>query len=172
MRGENLMGKILMEIRDKHRNKEASDRTMSAPSIFISGSRSIAELSPPIRARIDNIVNKGFSILIGDASGADRTVQQYLANKGYPSVTVFCTGACRNNIGWWETKVSYAKAGQTGFEFYKLKDEVMARKADYGFMLWDGKQRNSEQRFECAERRKKLRGLLCACAKTLCGSKS
>jgi SHS2 domain-containing protein len=34
-------------------------------------------------------------------------------------------------------------AGEKGFDFYTLKDREMAREADYGFMVWDGKSRGT-----------------------------
>lgn len=51
--------------------------------IFIAGSRQITRLPAEVKARIDTMIDKGFEILVGDANGADRAVQSYLAEKGY-----------------------------------------------------------------------------------------
>jgi hypothetical protein len=34
------------------------------------------------------MIEKGFQILVGDADGADKAVQRYLADKAYPNVLV------------------------------------------------------------------------------------
>lgn len=112
--------------------------------VFIGGSRKIIKLSPAVTARIDKIIESDFRVLIGDASGVDRCVQQYLAEKQYENVVVFHTAdCCRNNVGNWETYSIPASHGQKGFEFYAIKDLAMAKAADYGLMIWDGKSRGT-----------------------------
>jgi len=111
--------------------------------VFIGGSQSITKLPATVAARIDKIVEGDFTVLIGDASGVDACVQKYLAEKPYTGVLVFCTNVCRNNAGGWKTIVVQADAGEKGFDFYVLKDREMAREADYGFMLWDGRSKGT-----------------------------
>ncbi|MCI0338618.1 MAG: hypothetical protein L0226_13660 [Acidobacteria bacterium] len=112
--------------------------------VFIGGSRKITKLPSSIAARISNIIGGNFTILVGDANGADKCVQKYLAEKQYENVLLFCTGnVCRNNIGNWKTKSVSADANEKGFDFYALKDLQMAREADYGFMIWDAKSRGT-----------------------------
>jgi hypothetical protein len=103
--------------------------------VFIGGSQSITKLPATVAARIDNIIDSDFTVLVGDAIGVDACVQKYLAKKAYANALVFCTGVCRNNAGGWKTMVVSANAGEKGFDFYALKDREMAREADYGFML-------------------------------------
>jgi hypothetical protein len=75
--------------------------------IFIGGSRAVSKLNAVIRARIDDVViSRGHTVIVGDANGADKAVQQYLADRHYPHVVVFCMESCRNNIGSWPTRVS------------------------------------------------------------------
>ena len=108
--------------------------------VFIGGSRHVSRLNPQLRSRIDNIVSKSFPILIGDANGADKAVQTYLHNIDYQKVEVFCTeGICRNNIGDWQIRSIPAASHERNAQFYSAKDRVMAREADVGLMLWDGK---------------------------------
>ena len=38
-------------------------------------------------------------ILVGDANGADKAVQQHVASRRYEHVLVYCMDECRNNIG-------------------------------------------------------------------------
>ena len=67
--------------------------------VFIAGSRQIVRLPAEVKNRIDTMVEKGFQILVGDANGADKAVQRYLADKAYPNVLVHCMeNHCRNNV--------------------------------------------------------------------------
>lgn len=83
--------------------------------------------------------------MVGDANGADKAVQQYLSQKGYKRVIIFCTeGTCRNNLGNWPTRTIRAEnPARRDFEFYRAKDRAMTAEADYGLMLWDGRSRGT-----------------------------
>lgn len=108
--------------------------------VFIGGSRRISRLGAPVRARLDKIMAKSLPVIVGDANGADKAVQQYLFNKGYARVEVFCSGSvCRNNVGHWHTRQIDTDARAKGRSFYTAKDRVMTQEAAYGFMVWDGK---------------------------------
>jgi len=99
-------------------------------TVFIGGSRQISRLSSDVRDRLDNMVGQNLQILIGDANGADRAVQQYLSNRHYENVKVFCMrGHCRNNVGVWPIVEVSAPKGVKGAEFYSLKDQEMTLQA-------------------------------------------
>ncbi|MFZ0882175.1 MAG: hypothetical protein WAN14_02140 [Candidatus Acidiferrales bacterium] len=117
----------------------------SKPKVFIAGSRRLSRLGADVWQRIDNIIEKGLTVLVGDANGVDKAVQQYLAGHGYGSVRVFCMeGGCRNNVGQWPTRViASPDASRHDFAHYSTKDREMAREADYGLMLWDGRSRGT-----------------------------
>jgi hypothetical protein len=109
-------------------------------TVFIGGSRRVSRLGTAVRSRLDTIMEKGFPIVVGDANGADKAVQQYLSGKRYEHVEVFCSGTmCRNNLGHWRTRQIKTEPQDKGFRFYAAKDRVMAREADFGLMIWDGK---------------------------------
>jgi len=109
-------------------------------NVFIGGSRKLTKLTAPIEGRIFNIIKNDFTILIGDANGADKCVQHFLASKCYANVIVFCMGdTCRNNIGNWEIKRIVATSNEKNFDFYAIKDLQMAEESSYGFMIWDGR---------------------------------
>jgi hypothetical protein len=118
---------------------------MSRPSIvFVAGSRQISRLPDEVKGRLDTMIEKGFQILVGDANGADKAIQRYLADKSYPNVLVHCMkDHCRNNVGRWPTREVAAPRGAKGFDYYSLKDRAMAETAEYGFMLWDGKSKGT-----------------------------
>ena len=85
------------------------------------------------------MIEKGFTILVGDANGADKAVQRYLADRDYRNVLVHCmTANCRNNVGGWPTREVTAPQGARCFAYYPVKDQVMVDAADCGLMLWDG----------------------------------
>lgn len=108
-------------------------------TVFASGSRRINRLNKEIILRLQNIINKQFKIIVGDANGADKAVQKYLLETNYNNVVIFCAGnSCRNNLGNWEIKNVVVDPKLKGRDFYTQKDKKMAEKADYGFVLWDG----------------------------------
>jgi len=112
--------------------------------VFFGGSRKLTHLNRAIRERANNIVAKGFEVLIGDANGADKAMQKYLAEKGYKNVIVFCmSGTCRNNLGNWQTKAVASNRNKRDFGYFAEKDSEMSKQADYGFMLWDGRSKGT-----------------------------
>lgn len=109
-------------------------------TVFIGGSRQVSRLSAQARERLQNVTSSGAHIIVGDANGADKAVQKFLHDASYDNVTVFCSGnACRNNVGRWHAHHVNAPQNLKGFEFYAAKDREMAREADFGLMIWDGK---------------------------------
>lgn len=129
---------------------------MSSPTVFVAGSRQISRLPIEVKSRIDTLVAKGFQILVGDANGADKAVQRYLADKDYRHVLVHCMeNHCRNNIGNWPTRQILAPRDARGFAYYSLKDGAMAELADYGLMIWDGKSKGTINNIVTLSRRHK-----------------
>ena len=116
--------------------------------VFISGSISIKSLKDDITV-IEQIVEAGDTILIGDAFGVDRAVQQYLAEQNYRSVIVYFSGEkLRNNIGNWQTKQIPNPENLTGRNQYQLKDKAMADDCDSAVMFWDCKSKGTKQNME------------------------
>ncbi len=126
-------------------------------TIFLAGSRSLYRLNDSIKNRLDNILSQRFRVVVGDANGADKAMQKYLADLGYEDVIVYCSGRlCRNNLGQWQTINVPVDPLTKGREFYAKKDRRMADDADYGFMLWDGKSSGTINNvLELLKRRKK-----------------
>ncbi|HVH75365.1 MAG TPA: hypothetical protein VM755_10690 [Stellaceae bacterium] len=108
--------------------------------VFIGGSRHVSRLSAPVRARIDRIIEKELPVIVGDANGADKSVQTYLSKQHYLYVEVFCSGgSARNNVGGWQLRTIAADSPRGTLDFYSAKDRAMAHEAGYGLMVWDGK---------------------------------
>lgn len=114
--------------------------------VFLSGSRKIGRIADEVRRRIQKMVENNLEIVTGDANGADKAMQAYLAELQYPDVTIYYVGEQpRNNVGHWATKVVIGDKTLSGRDFYAQKDREMSRLADYGFVVWDGKSPGSAQ---------------------------
>lgn len=108
--------------------------------VFISGSMKIKNLDPIVLKRIDNIIDKNYVVLVGDADGVDSSVQKYLKNHNYNNVFVYCTGSQpRNNIGGWRVKKVETTVQPGTRAYFTVKDIEMSIDCDYGFMIWDTK---------------------------------
>jgi len=113
-------------------------------SVFIGGSRRLGRMNAELAHRLDNIIEKGLRVLVGDAGGFDRAAQSYLARHGYRDVLVYCThGECRNNVGDWPQRAVDFRGRARTREFYTAKDEAMLRDADYGLFAWDGRSKGT-----------------------------
>ena len=112
--------------------------------IFIAGPRAINDLDNNIEKKLNNICEKEYDVIVGDADGIDSSVQKFLNRKKYKNVTIYASkGVARNNYGNWEVKNIPVDKKVTGFEFYATKDLSMAKNADVGMMIWDGESRGT-----------------------------
>jgi hypothetical protein len=113
-------------------------------NVFFGGSRKLGRLNSAVRARLRKLITNGHTVLIGDANGADKAVQCYLAQEGYKNVRVYCMdGNCRNNVGSWDIVVIDSGGKKRDFTYFAMKDARMSQEADYGFMIWDGKSKGT-----------------------------
>lgn len=111
---------------------------------FIAGPRAITRLNNPIIKKLKNIADKNISVLIGDANGIDKAIQYYFNDNEYKNVLIYASqGKARNNIGNWKIKNVIVPPNVKGFNFYAAKDIQMAKDADFGLMLWNGKSKGT-----------------------------
>ena len=109
-------------------------------TVFIAGSISISRLHEKVQERIGKIVSQDLDVVVGDADGADTSIQECLRTYHAKRVTVFCTGkAPRNNIANWPVHYVQSKAKAGTRAFFTAKDLEMARNSDFGLMVWDCK---------------------------------
>lgn len=109
-------------------------------TVFISGSIAISRLDQRVKERISKAVNAGLSVAVGDADGADTSIQQHLASISAERVTVYCSGdQPRNNVGDWMVEHVYPEAAPGTRRYFTAKDIKMAAAANYGLMIWDAK---------------------------------
>lgn len=109
-------------------------------TVFIAGSLSIKRLHPRFLECLDKIVASAFDVVVGDADGADASIQQALHERNACSVTVYCSGEKpRNNLGDWPVHRVSTDQKTGSRAFFTAKDLEMAEAADYGLMMWDAK---------------------------------
>lgn len=109
-------------------------------TVFIAGSIQIKNLDRRVKERMANILTSNLNVVVGDADGADTSIQQYLFENDACNTVVYCSGDNpRNNLGDWPVhKVKTSQALGTR-AFFTAKDVEMAEVADYGLMIWDAK---------------------------------
>ncbi len=109
-------------------------------TVFIAGSISISHLHEKVQERISNIVSSDLNVVVGDADGADKSIQECLRSYRARKVTVYCTGEVpRNNVANWPVHHVQSKARAKSRAFFTAKDIEMAKNSDFGLMVWDCK---------------------------------
>lgn len=112
--------------------------------VFIAGPRAISKLNKRVEERLHNIYSSQMTVIVGDANGIDKAIQEYFFRLGYQNVFVYASqGKARCNIGSWKVINVEVEKKLKGFDFYAAKDIKMAEEADYGFMIWNGKSKGT-----------------------------
>ena len=120
------------------------DKGVRILKVFIAGPRAINQLDENICVKLESICKKKYDVLVGDADGIDSSIQKFLNEKKYKNVTIFASkGVARNNYGSWKIENVKVEDNVTGFDFYATKDLSMAKDADIGFMIWNGKSKGT-----------------------------
>lgn len=113
-------------------------------NVFIAGPRAISKLNKSVEERLQNIYSSQMTVIVGDANGIDKAIQEYFFRLGYLNVFVYASqGRARCNIGSWKVVNVEVEKKLKGFDFYAAKDIRMAEEADYGFMIWNGKSKGT-----------------------------
>ncbi len=126
-------------------------------TVFIAGSITIKRLHPMVKERIQNVVTSEFDVVVGDADGADSSIQQHLLSLGASRTTVYCSGTSpRNNVGSWAVHAVETRHEPGSRAFFTAKDIAMTEVADFGLMVWDAKSTGTLSNvIELLERKKK-----------------
>lgn len=112
--------------------------------IFVAGPRVVKKLDTNIEKKLMNIIEKNYTLLVGDATGVDKLIQEFMHRENYNNLIIYASqGKARNNIGNWEVNKVVVEENVKGFDFYAAKDRKMAVDADYGFMIWNGKSKGT-----------------------------
>lgn len=97
------------------------------------------ELPKSVKSDIDGYMRSGDRIIVGDAPGVDRQVQNYLKSKGYKNVEIYGPG--KNGVRYsadkdWKTKtIDSGKYKPDTDEWRAEKDKYMAKIADRGLAI-------------------------------------
>ena len=124
---------------------------MTTKIVMISGSRSIKDISAGLPS-IDQIMERNFSVIVGDAIGVDKLVQEYLRRSNYLNVKVYF--ALWGGTGKPRTTTGYETVGIAGS--YVNRDIAMCSICDYGLALWDGNSRGTRDNIDRTERKTKI----------------
>jgi hypothetical protein len=81
-----------------------------------------------VRERLDDAMAAGVTIIVGEARGACRMFQDYLASKGYGDVVVGHAKSIRYNVGGWRT-VRYG-------DNLKERERAMIEDCDSAVVIW------------------------------------
>jgi hypothetical protein len=119
--------------------------------VFVSGSRSINKLLDNEIEKLDELINKNYLFLIGDANGVDLLVQQYLNSIDYRKVIIYYSLVIpRNNIGDWN--VNRCLTNKSGREFHTVKDSQMTNDSDCSIVIWDGISKGTKANIDRSQR--------------------
>lgn len=132
--------------------------------IFISGSISIKELDEKVKKVIDKIIQKKYEILVGDAEGIDKLIQNYLAECGYENVVIYYIGEKPRNCqfkNFKTKKVNFDDSLKSEREKQYFKDKKMLEECDKCFCIWNGRSKGTYENIRRAlENRQKSREIV------------
>lgn len=116
-------------------------------TVFISGSSKTQfddspyfryELPKPIQEQIKKYMRDNKTILVGDAPGIDRQVQDFLNDNNYNKVEIYSPGKETRysaNPKWKNNFIDVPNAEEGSGEWLKGKDEAMTNRADEGLAI-------------------------------------
>lgn len=121
-------------------------------TLFVSGSISTKEIAQEVSDSLVESRERGYRIILGDASGIDRSIQMFLKAKHFQNVEVFHIDKKPRNFAdesWGlqrvpinqQDKLLY-KNGRYTRQAQMVKDKAMAEQADIGLVVWQDLSRN------------------------------
>lgn len=120
--------------------------------IFISGSISSKEIPDVVIKSVDNSREMNYTILIGDATGIDKSIQDMLKADNYKNVEIYHVGPTPRNFAdraWINKRIlvdtdneKLFKDGKYTREAQMMKDKAMVDDADFGLVIWRDTSKN------------------------------
>ncbi|GAD37363.1 hypothetical protein [Streptococcus anginosus] len=120
--------------------------------MFISGSISSKEIPDDVVKSVDESRRKNYTILVGDARGIDKNIQDMLKADNYKNVEVYHVGPSPRNFSdreWVDKRIpvdiedeKLFKNGKYTREAQMLKDKAMSDDADFGLVIWKDTSKN------------------------------
>lgn len=120
--------------------------------MFISGSISSKDIPKDVIGSVDDCRKRNYTILIGDAPGVDKNIQDMLKADNYKNVEVYHVGPSPRNFsdkGWIDKRIlvdieneRLFKNGKYTREAQMIKDKAMSDDADFGLVVWKDTSKN------------------------------
>lgn len=115
--------------------------------IFISGSISLKHLPEKVRNEsLCKIIQNNLTVLVGDADGIDKLIQQFFYSLGYLNVKVYSISEQPRNLmtsSFLVERVNVSNNITKERERQSFKDIKMTQDSDYSLVVWDGKSKGS-----------------------------
>ena len=125
--------------------------------VFISGSSTIKSLPRDAIEILKSCCIRNYVVMVGDCSGVDWLIQDFLNQVGYKNVIVYYSGygnaRPRNlaNPSWTTRRID--PKGASGRAFYTAKDIAMSEDSDLSVAIWDGKSQGTKANIDRAGNR-------------------
>lgn len=116
--------------------------------VFISGSISTKTLPNGVLESLKKIQNNNMTILVGDADGIDKVIQNHFKKNNYDNIHVYSIYSSPRNLSskTFQTKfVNVAPEITKERERQTYKDEAMSVDSNYSLVVWDGKSKGSHK---------------------------
>lgn len=122
-------------------------RIKTPKTVFISGSSKTTDkesgyyrqdLPDKVKSEIDKNIAKGNKIIVGDAPGIDRQVQNYINSKNYKNIEIYGPGKqvrYSANEKWKTIPIDAPEFEEYSKEWLAKKDIVMSKLADFGIAV-------------------------------------
>lgn len=125
---------------------EEGKRRYGKRTVFVSGSSKTQDpespysrtLPDPIRAELDSYIRSGTRVIVGDAPGIDRQVQDYLRDMRYSNVEIYGPGTKVRYTAderWKTNPVDAPEYEIMSSEWLAKKDIAMEKAADFGLAV-------------------------------------
>jgi hypothetical protein len=103
---------------------------LKGKKLLLMGSKAFRkkELPPSVTNILDNAIARNMRIVVGEAPGANRLFQDYLADQKYKRVTVGHARSIRYNAGNWRTKQYGEKVSE--------REKNMIAECDSAIIIW------------------------------------
>lgn len=116
--------------------------------VFISGSISIKRLPSGVIDSLKKIKDNNLTVLVGDADGVDKKIQDFYSHNCYDNVEVYSIYSSPRNISsssFSTNTVTVDDDIKKERERQTKKDEAMTLDSEYSFIIWDGKSKGSHK---------------------------
>lgn len=114
--------------------------------VFISGSISIKQIPKSVIESLENIQKSGLEVLVGDADGIDKKIQDYFKKNAYENICVYSIYTPPRNLSssiFRKKLVRVTEDIKKERERQTFKDKAMTEDSDYSLVIWDGRSKGS-----------------------------